>query len=94
MTTNKLTLNARLTDHSSTILVTELLVDGTPLAPCAVVDLRALAKSVQTSEQHRLFTCGCGTPLCADIADPVQMHHSTDFVEWNFNFIDSMGGRS
>ncbi|MBL8421312.1 MAG: hypothetical protein JNK92_11830 [Dechloromonas sp.] len=92
MTTNKLILNARLTDHSPPTLVTELFVDGARLAPRAVVDLRALAKSVQTSGRHWIFTCGCGTPLCADIVDSVQVRHSTDFVEWDFNFIDSLGG--
>lgn len=93
MTTNTLTLNAGLIGHASPTLVTELFVDGARLAPGAVVDLRALAKSVQTSGQHWIFTCGCGAPLCADISDPIQVRHSTDVVEWNFNFIDSLGGR-
>lgn len=92
VTTNKLTLNASLTDNSSPILGTELFVDGARLASGAVVDLCTLAKSVQTSGQHWIFTCGCGAPLCADISDPIQVRHSKDSVEWNFNLIDSLGG--
>lgn len=92
MTTNKLTLSARLSDNSSPILVSELFVDGARLAQSAVVDLRMLTKSVQSSGKHWLFTCGCGSPLCADISDPIQVLHAKDYVEWNFNMIDSLGG--
>ncbi len=89
---NRIEIKPSNIDYNMGVLHSELLVDGVRLAPQALVDLRYLAKSVQTSGNHDIFTCSCGCASCAGIHEPIFVQHLPDAIEWHFNTIDCFGG--
>lgn len=91
MQNNQLSLRICSPETRPASLSIELLVDGKHLAPRSTIDLAELVKSVQTSGEHWIFTCECGTPLCAEITDPILVRHSPEAIEWHFKSLDSLG---
>lgn len=61
-----------------------LFVDGKPLGEGLFIDLFELAKSCQSSGEMWIFSCSCGQPLDAGVADGITVEHAEDSVIWNF----------
>jgi hypothetical protein len=72
-------------------LIPEIWIDGIKLDEphpiCVNAVLQSLAKPgprTWGNGWHYVFTCGCGTPACADIDEGVGSVHHDESVEWVF----------
>ena len=60
-----------------------IIIDGLDIAPNITCDLSELTRSLsEEGSNFAIFTCGCGTPECAYIAQRVQVRHSQDKISW------------
>jgi len=60
-----------------------IFVDGWPFGPKACVDPADLRESAFGSGKYYILTCGCGTPECADIEDPIIVRYEDRWVIWD-----------
>ena len=82
MKTNRLSLSFRKENcpKSASYLVGELRVDDQHLGDRYVLDVQQLVYALAKSGEYFVFTCGCGVPDCADIANGVASTVSGDQV--------------
>ena len=64
------------------VLVPRILVDGSPFHDEFTVDIRGLVASVRDAGEFYIFTCGCGEPFCAGLAEGVHAEHGDERVTW------------
>ena len=57
-------------------------INGVVLAPDFSIDILSLYDSAQESDEHFIWTCGCGVPNCAGIYHGVWVSHFSDSVVW------------
>jgi hypothetical protein len=71
-------------DYGTRTMTFRVLADEKPLVnhDWYAIDLNEWDVTLRYGGGYFLLTCGCGSPGCANIEQPMQVEHGDEWIEW------------